>query len=94
MQTNTKLNWRMLYFGPVTKAEVTEAIQDEWWQEIRKGMKGKTLEEKYRILRQYYRDALDEIPLTVHAIRMLNVRVTNYVTALSRGGLIKPEDYR
>jgi hypothetical protein len=29
-----------------------------------------------------------------HEMRMVHVRITNYVTALSRGGIIKPEDYR
>lgn len=87
------MDWSKLYFGKVTKEEVERAIDDAEWQELRNEMKGKSLERKYKMLTDYYelesltaRDAKE--------LRMSQVRITNYVTALSRGGLIKVEDYR
>lgn len=87
-------NWRALYFGKVSSQEVREAIRDDEWQKVREEMKGKSLEEKYDMLRDYYDTTFWKIVGDEHAERMLKVRVTNYVTALSRGGLIKPSDYR
>lgn len=87
------MDWSKLYFGKVAKEEVERAIDNAEWQELRNEMKGKSLERKYKMLTDYYelesltaRDAKE--------LRMLQVRITNYVTALSRGGLIKVEDYR
>lgn len=39
-----KLNWKILYFGHVSAEEVRHAVKDIKWQEIRKSMKGKSLE--------------------------------------------------
>ena len=83
---NEKMDWRNLYSGRVTTAEVQTYIQDSEWQSLRESLKGKSLEWKYVVLRDYLLEHPDE--------RARQVRVTNYVTALSRGGLIKPEDYR
>lgn len=80
------MDWSKLYFGKVTREEVERAIDDANWQSLRQEMKGKSLERKYKMLSDYYELAL--------LLRMLKVRVTNYVTALSRGGLIKVGDYR
>lgn len=88
------LNWRRLYFGKVSPSEVQEAIHNDEWQTVRISMKGKTLEAKYRILSNYYDRTFTKVVGDDHAIRMLRVRVTNYITALSRGGLICPSDYR
>ena len=91
------MNWRHLYFGHVSPSEVAEAIKDDTWQAVRRSMKGVSLEDKYRILSTYYSNAFQHIISTEtheHDVRMLKVRCTNYVTALSRGGLIKPQDYR
>lgn len=84
---NKKLDWSKLYFGKVHPDEVAMYTNDPRWQAVRMSMKGKSLEEKYQTLLNYY---------NAHKIksRALEVRITNYVTALSRGGLIKPEDYR
>ena len=90
-QQKTHLNWKLLYFGPVKKREVAEAVQDPFWQRIREYLKGKSLEEKYDLLRAYVTTYGDTTEIEA---RLVRVRVTNYVTALSRGGLIKPEDYR
>lgn len=84
------MDWRKLYFGKVSPNEVKLAINDFNWQKTRLSMKGKTLSEKYSILSNYYNKELAK----GNNIRLLQVRVTNYVTALSRGGLIKPSDYR
>lgn len=99
------MDWHKLYFGKVTSKEVQEAIHDDLWQMLRKSMKGKTLKQKYDALTNYVESYLvdesvfnkfpkdDQLRLIEHN-RKVKVRVTNYVTALSRGGLIKPEDYK
>lgn len=84
-----KLDWKKLYFGKVHPEEVAIYVKDVDWQKVRLYMKGKSLQEKYQILRNYYYSHLKE-----GGNRAVEVRITNYVTALSRGGLIKPEDYR
>lgn len=81
------LDWRKLYFGKVHPEEVKEAVKDAYWQTLRVAIKGLSLERKYQILLNYYNRHKDEG-------RAIEVRLTNYVTALSRGGLIKPENYR
>lgn len=102
------MDWHELYFGRVSYEEIQEAVADREWQKLRKEMKGRTLEEKYNMLEKYYFATLwylstnyrngayaKQPPGTyAHDVRMLQVRCTNYVTALARGGLIKPEDYR
>lgn len=88
-----ELNWKRLYFGRVSPDEVQEAIKDPKWQCIRLAMKGKSLETKYVILDNYLASQAPNAK-DAHELRMIHVRVTNYVTALSRGGLIKPADYK
>lgn len=92
-----ELNWHKLYFGRVTAHEVQEAIKDEEWQTLRASLKGKSLEHKYWSLISYLDTSrercINEI-ITSTEFRAVQVRITNYVTALSRGGLIKPNDYR
>lgn len=93
----SELNWHKLYCGHVSPEEVQRAVHNEEWQELRKSLKGKSLEYKYRSLIDYLGD---KSVLYFHGqidreeFRMVKVRITNYVTALSRGGLIKPNDYR
>lgn len=92
-----KLDWRKLYFGRVSKSEVQRAITQPAWQGLREHLKGESLEEKYYTLltylalktEDYNRGLIDD-----EELRNVHVRITNYVTALSRGGLIKPEEYR
>lgn len=102
------MNWKTLYFGKVTRVEVQEAVTDPEWQELRKEMKGRPLGQKYQMLRTYYFVTRDNLKRTYldggyahlpvgayeHDKRLLEVRCTNYVTALARGGLIKKEDYQ
>lgn len=101
----TKLDWSLLYSGGVSPSEVQEAIQDPKWQRLRQDLKGTNLPTKYYALlgyenrtalaiQQQYSDGLITSEEAHHQLRLLDVRITNYVTALSRGGLIKPEDYR
>ena len=82
------MDWSKLYFGKLNKRYTLAVVTDEKWQSVRKSMKGKSLEDKYNILTAY----LKENEFTDE--RNVHIRVTNYVTALSRGGLIKPSDYR
>lgn len=86
------MDWRKLYFGHVSPREVQEAVHDEEWQRIRRSMKGTSLLYKYECLTRYLRTQIAK-PQTAHSLRMVHVRITNYVTALSRGGLIKKEEY-
>lgn len=94
------LDWRNLYYGHVSPQEVAQAVKDPEWQALRRSMKGKPLEIKYAMLKDYRAAMailLDSDPdsnASDNEWRMVEVRITNYVTALSRGGLIKPEDYR
>lgn len=98
------MNWKLLYYGHVSTDEVQEAVKNAKWQKLRQGLKGTSLQTKYNTLLKYSSEARDELltkytvgQITLenykHELRMLNVRLTNYVTALSRGGLIKPSDY-
>lgn len=80
------LNWKKLYFGHVPVVDVRKHTPQPGWQEIRIFMKGKSLEVKYGTLCRWL--LLNDFS---YASR---IQVTNYVTALSRGGLIKPEDYQ
>lgn len=96
-----QLDWKKLYFGRVSRQEVAGAVCDVRWQAVRERMKNKSLEDKYKMLSVYLRG---ETLYAQHAslpeeeqkriLRMAQVRCTNYVTALARGRLIKPEDYR
>lgn len=87
------LNWRLLYCGHVSAHEVKEAINDDEWQELRISMKGASLDEKYSKLTAYRALKVAQ-RLSNSEMRKVDVRITNYITALSRGGLIKPSDYR
>lgn len=91
------LDWRSLYYGHVESQEVAQAVKDPEWQTLRRAMKGKSLETKYAILKGYRATMIARLEagrINEDEWRMVEVRITNYVTALSRGGLIKPEDYR
>ena len=81
-----KLDWHKVYFGKVHIKEVLEVVKDKAWQEHRVMIKGKSLEFKHAVL-------LGWLELNKYSHKA-KVQVTNYVTALSRGRLIKPGDYR
>lgn len=87
------MNWKSLYYGHVSPSEVQEAVKDASWQKLRKAMKGRSLADKFTMLCAY-RDHNALEFLSEREQRLVEVRLTNYVTALSRGGLIKPSDYR
>lgn len=87
------MDWRKLYFGKVTPTEVQEAVHNDQWQDLRRAMKGMSTEDKYKSLLAYLQFKQDML-VDEHEMRMVHVRITNYVTALSRGGIIKPEDYK
>lgn len=91
------MDWHELYFGHVSPQEVQEAVNDPTWQTLRRSIKGLSLQEKYDKLIMYRNYMNAERLISGRSTewwRMVEVRLTNYVTALSRGGLIKPEDYR
>lgn len=91
------LDWRSLYYGHVESQEVAKAVKDYEWQALRLAMKGEPLETKYAMLKGYRATMIARLEagrIDEDEWRMVEVRITNYVTALSRGGLIKPEDYR
>lgn len=92
------MNWANLYFGKLQMKSTLEAVKNERWQGVRRSMKGKSLEEKYSILHQYVAEAETAYytckSLSKEELQKVYIRSTNYVTALSRGGLIKPSDYR
>ena len=83
------LDWKKLYGGRITREEIQLYTQDLEWQSVRKSMLGATLARKYAILEEYLFAEHTSKPNRARV-----VRVTNYVTALSRGGLIKPSDYK
>lgn len=80
------MDWRKVYFGHVPVADMRKYTPEEDWQEVRLYMKGKNLQEKYDAL--VYWLELNEYSYAS------KIQSSNYVTALSRGGLIKPKDYR
>lgn len=88
------MDWHTLYFGHVSPTEVHEAVKDPEWQALRASLIGTTLETKYNELQSYYSRERVKVAPNSQAARYLEVRITNYVTALSRGGLLKPSDYR
>ena len=75
------LNWSKLSFGPLTRDDIAYYVQDVEWQKLRGSLIGKTLQEKY--------NALDEWLREHEYKRSVQVQVTNYISALRRGGLIK-----
>lgn len=80
-----QLNWSLLYFGRVTRSEIKKYVAQNDWQMVRLSLKGTSLMHKYHTLQNW-------LQINNYS-RAAQVQVTNYVTALSRGGLIKPEDY-
>lgn len=72
----------------LTREEIDEAVQDYYWQCIRRGMKGISTEEKLEVLALYkldckFRNANGELE------REYEVQIDNYINALLRGGQLK-----
>lgn len=80
------MNWKKLYFGPLTRSEIQAHVHEQDWQRMRLRMKGTTTEDKYTTLLKWLEHK--------HYSRSAQIQVTNYVTALSRGGIITPSDYQ
>ena len=80
------MNWSKLYFGKLKRIDILKAVADPIWQETRLCMKGTTLHMKYEILEQWLKKN--------NYSRSAQIQVTNYITALSKNGLIKVSDYR
>lgn len=78
----------------LTRSETDEVVKDDYWQCIRRGMKGTSTEEKLDILYQYrldckFRNANGDIE------REYQVQIDNYINALLRGGqLVKDARWR
>ena len=84
MQQNEALDWMRLTFDKYPISVVLEAVKDSEWQELREYLKGKSLSARFMLLSTYlssqkYSDAS-------------KVRVTNYVNALRRAGMVKPSN--
>jgi hypothetical protein len=73
--------WAQLCFGIYNIKEVKDCVADAEWQRVRVSMLSTSLQFKYFTLKEY----LDRMQYSHEA----KVRVTNYVYALKRGGLIK-----
>jgi len=73
------LDWNSLD-RDVSRDEISKFVKNPTWQEHRKEMKGKSLEEKHRMLTSWLQSHNNS--------RASQVQVANYVKALRRGGLI------
>jgi len=74
------MDWESLRFGIYNREQVQRAVADPKWQRIRISIKGASLQSKYDTLVGYLEDeGYSKGAMT---------RVTNYVNALRRGGLI------
>lgn len=74
------LDWEALTFGVYNQDQILKAVEDEAWQETRRGMKGTTLKEKYNTLTRWLKEQ--------NRSEKSKIQVTNYVNALRRGGLV------
>lgn len=67
----------------LSKSEIEVAVGNPGWQEFRVSLKGKSTQDKLKLLLQYYDDIYTQSgPATK------DVQVLNYLNALSRGGQI------
>lgn len=77
----SKLNWSALDYSPLTRTEISEAVLDPEWQDLRRRMLLTRLVTRYAVLNRW---------LEMHVYsRKSQVQVTNYVAALRRGSMIK-----
>ena len=79
------MDWSELHFGIIRKKDIKRCVSRQDWQEVRHRMKGTNLEYKYKTCKEWLErnDYSDES----------KIQVTNYVNALSRGGLVSRNDY-
>lgn len=74
------MDWNKLIYGTYSQDEILVAVDNAEWQKLRKSLLGVPLATKYFELQQYVKK---------YNSRAAKIRVTNYVNALKRGGLIK-----
>lgn len=80
------MDWSDVYFGRVPVKDMRKYTPEEAWQVVRLDMKGKSLEYRHEALTKW----LEKNDYSYAS----KIQSTNYVTALSRGGMIKPYQYR
>lgn len=72
-----------------TRAEINDAVKDQYWQALRRGMKGMSTPYKLLTLEMYrhYR-SVHVSPTSINRILddKARIQIDNYVNALKRGG--------
>lgn len=81
MKRTTWEDWESLVMRPRTPRHmIMEAVREEGWYELRKTMKGTTMDERYDILMKWLEEhRFDE---------RSRIQVSNYVNALKRAGML------
>jgi hypothetical protein len=72
---------------------VHKAVDDADWQAFRKSMKGKSTDEKLRMLEQYYDTMVQkngDCNISNEEFEAVKIRIDNYIKALCRGGQLEP----
>jgi hypothetical protein len=78
---SNRRSWDDLVFGSYSLKEVQAAVVWTSWQLLRAALLGRPLDERYTRLRSFLVEQDNS--------RQAQIVITNYVHALSRGGLIK-----
>lgn len=73
-------DWSLLYSGKLNREDIDKAVRSSKWQELRIWLKGKSAGVKYTNLKLW-------LEFNQYSTES-KIQVTNYVTALSRGGII------
>jgi len=84
-----ELDWSVLIFGSYGRSAVREAVENPRWQEFRGSLLGRSLKEKHEALSDYMHRAEVVHGRNSKQWALCACRVTNYVYALRRGGLIR-----
>lgn len=79
-------DWDSLIFGRYNQQHVTLAVQNDGWQMFREGLRGTSLNYRFDLLKDYV-----IMGGSMHSRNVREIRVTNYVYALKRGGMIKTQ---
>jgi hypothetical protein len=74
------LDWKSIHCGTISKDEIKQYCTQPAWQDLRIELKGKTLEEKFNLLKDWLKKHNNS--------RAAQVQVTNYINALARGGMV------
>lgn len=81
MENALELDWEGLTFGSYSREQIDACVDDPDWQRLRLKLRGTALEVKFVKLTDYMR--------AQNYSFAAKVRVTNYVNALRRGGLVR-----